>query len=282
MASPLLRPWLVLNCLLVCLNVCSATNYATKFAWVDSSCARHADELDDAWDEFRALAAEAYWEINANPLSTLARTTMNYLFNPPISSIATLEGNFDRMRMLGRDTLTPYYLYCDASVFVYVSTYTSGENEGKPLPENQRYWYASRAPPGKTISWKSKSATNPCYDEEGRERDAFSYESGGALVLCPGTWEKDATHLCEENAVQTRGTSIDYMATIGSILYHELTHLRLHTDDWAYGYRGCYDLARSDPTKAMDNADSMMYFAIAMLYRKNAWYTGVAGPLPAD
>lgn len=65
-------------------------------------------------------------------------------------------------------------------------------------------------------------------DDEGRgERDAFAFENHNMLVLCPSAWKKSPSLLCEENVEQERGTSIDYMQTMGSIMYHELTHLRL-------------------------------------------------------
>lgn len=44
---------------------------------------------------------------------------------------------------------------------------------------------------------------------------------------------------------------------------HEMSHFNVtaSTDDWAYGKTACMSLAQSDPTKALDNADSHEYFA---------------------
>jgi peptidyl-Lys metalloendopeptidase len=46
-------------------------------------------------------------------------------------------------------------------------------------------------------------------------------------------------------------------------LVHETSHFvtTASTNDWAYGKTACMSLAQSDPTKALDNADSHEYFA---------------------
>jgi peptidyl-Lys metalloendopeptidase len=49
----------------------------------------------------------------------------------------------------------------------------------------------------------------------------------------------------------------------GGTLVHEMSHFNAvaSTDDWAYGQSGAKSLAISNPTKAIDNADSHEYFA---------------------
>jgi len=49
----------------------------------------------------------------------------------------------------------------------------------------------------------------------------------------------------------------------GGTLIHETSHFNVvaGTDDWVYGQSGAKSLAISDPTKALDNADSHEYFA---------------------
>ena len=46
-------------------------------------------------------------------------------------------------------------------------------------------------------------------------------------------------------------------------LVHETSHFNVvaSTDDWAYGQSACKSLAKSNTTKAVDNADSHEYFA---------------------
>lgn len=49
----------------------------------------------------------------------------------------------------------------------------------------------------------------------------------------------------------------------GGTLVHEMSHFNVvaGTDDWAYGQSAAASLARSNPTRAVDNADSHEYFA---------------------
>ncbi len=51
----------------------------------------------------------------------------------------------------------------------------------------------------------------------------------------------------------------------GGTLVHETSHFTVvaGTDDWAYGQTACRSLATSNPTRAIDNADSHEYFAEA-------------------
>jgi peptidyl-Lys metalloendopeptidase len=48
-----------------------------------------------------------------------------------------------------------------------------------------------------------------------------------------------------------------------STLIHEMSHFTVvaGTDDWAYGESAAAKLAKNNPTKAVDNADSHEYFA---------------------
>jgi peptidyl-Lys metalloendopeptidase len=49
----------------------------------------------------------------------------------------------------------------------------------------------------------------------------------------------------------------------GGTIIHETSHFNVvaSTDDWVYGQSGAMSLAQSDPTKAIDNADSHEYYA---------------------
>jgi len=49
----------------------------------------------------------------------------------------------------------------------------------------------------------------------------------------------------------------------GGTLVHEMMHFNViaSTDDWAYGQSAALSLAKSSPTKALDNSDSHEYFA---------------------
>lgn len=56
----------------------------------------------------------------------------------------------------------------------------------------------------------------------------------------------------------------------GGTLIHEMSHFNVvaATDDWAYGQTAARSLALSDPTKAIDNADSHEYFAENTPFKK--------------
>ena len=49
----------------------------------------------------------------------------------------------------------------------------------------------------------------------------------------------------------------------GGTLVHEMMHFNViaSTDDWAYGQSAALSLAKSNPTKALDNSDNHEYFA---------------------
>ncbi|KAJ5885211.1 hypothetical protein N7495_009721 [Penicillium taxi] len=118
---------------------------------------------------------------------------------------------------------------------------------------------------------------------------AFAELKTDILVLCPNLWKEVPSQLCEKDWVMPEGSAIDSRRTIGSVIFHELTHLILGR---------CLELAQTDPQKAQNNAQSFMYFAIgmevpmpilevkrikrlansatAMLYKGNAWYNGKA------
>ena len=48
----------------------------------------------------------------------------------------------------------------------------------------------------------------------------------------------------------------------GGTLVHEMMHFNViaGTDDWAYGQSAALSLAKSNPTKALDNSDNHEYF----------------------
>jgi len=68
-----------------------------------------------------------------------------------------------------------------------------------------------------------------------------------AITLCGAFWSAPPT-----------GTD-----SKAGTLVHEMSHFNTTaaTDDWAYGKANCTSLAQTDPTKALDNADSHEYFA---------------------
>jgi len=65
------------------------------------------------------------------------------------------------------------------------------------------------------------------------------------IGLCKQFWEADITGIDSQ----------------GGTLIHEISHLGLNTNDNEYGESPCLLLARTNPDKAVENADSWEYFA---------------------
>jgi peptidyl-Lys metalloendopeptidase len=91
----------------------------------------------------------------------------------------------------------------------------------------------------------SKKITFDC----GCTNSAYAYvypNSPYVIYLCNAFW-----------SAPTKGTD----SKAGTII-HELAHFNVvaGTDDWAYGQGACKNLAKSNPTRAVDNSDSHEYF----------------------
>lgn len=75
---------------------------------------------------------------------------------------------------------------------------------------------------------------------------AYVYKGGKVEVfLCPQFWNAEET-----------GTDTKF-----GVLIHEVSHEVADTDDYVYGVPGCKNLAKTDPDKAVDNADNHEYFS---------------------
>lgn len=74
---------------------------------------------------------------------------------------------------------------------------------------------------------------------------AYTYKGGSTIWLCEAFW-----------AAPDTGTD-----SRAGTLVHEHSHASAYTDDIAYGQDGCKQLARSNPAKAINNADSHEYYA---------------------
>ena len=82
------------------------------------------------------------------------------------------------------------------------------------------------------------------------DADTYAYvypDSPYKIYVCGAFWDAPMT-----------GTD-----SKGGTLVHEMSHFTVvaGTDDWAYGQTAAAALAKSNPTKAIDNADSHEYFA---------------------
>ena len=74
-----------------CVDI-STADARDYWEWTDRvSCRPRKRELDQAWDEFRALAIESY-EALSGTLSQKTRVMMNSMYNPDISDIDVIRG----------------------------------------------------------------------------------------------------------------------------------------------------------------------------------------------
>jgi len=75
----------------------------------------------------------------------------------------------------------------------------------------------------------------------------------------PPYWQSDAKYWYDYSDQVMRATT----------LTHEYMHLNgTHTDPEVYGHKNCLDLAKSNPKKAGENAESHAYFAVEQKYFK--------------
>ncbi|HMD00387.1 MAG TPA: M35 family metallopeptidase, partial [Ferruginibacter sp.] len=74
---------------------------------------------------------------------------------------------------------------------------------------------------------------------------AYTYKGTATIWFCSAFW-----------AAPDTGTD----SRAGTVV-HEHTHASALTDDIQYGQPGCQSLAKSDPAKAIMNADTHEYFA---------------------
>jgi peptidyl-Lys metalloendopeptidase len=79
----------------------------------------------------------------------------------------------------------------------------------------------------------------------GRGVFAYTYKGTSTIWFCDQFWAAPA------NGTDSRA---------GTVL-HEHTHSDASTDDNVYGQDGCRGLAKSDPDKAVENADTHEYYA---------------------
>ncbi|KAJ5895350.1 hypothetical protein N7495_007041 [Penicillium taxi] len=133
----------------------------------------------------------------------------------------------------------PYYLYCSASAFV----------------RRGRQMVATRSPPGVKISIP--------YDEI-CERGTVAFVIPGLkmMMLCDAMWRLDPpNHECDWRERLQVGTDIGEMRSVGSTIFHEFTHLILHTLDHAYDFVKCLQIAERRPEEARNNANSMTWYS---------------------
>jgi peptidyl-Lys metalloendopeptidase len=96
------------------------------------------------------------------------------------------------------------------------------------------------------ISFDCRGESNTCTDAGAYT----SADSPDTISLCEGYW------LLPPDGTRSQA----------SIIIHEVSHFAdvADTDDYAYWYNDCRNLASIDPDKAVKNADSYEYYAVNM------------------
>lgn len=74
---------------------------------------------------------------------------------------------------------------------------------------------------------------------------AYTHKNSRTVYFCPLFWPLSAMGATSK----------------ATVLLHECTHAVSGTNDYAYGQSVCLALAKSDPAKAVENADSYLFFA---------------------
>lgn len=213
---------------------------------------RYRLELEDA---FGRNASERAEQLSSNTLTL-------WLEGEDLSEL----GGYEDLAGPSQDALTPTYRNCSSSRKTSISNAlsTSQSYAGNALAylnagsTGARYttWFgaytSSRYSTARShfssidSTIRTKTITFDC----GCTDSAYAYvypNQPYVVYLCNAFW-----------SAPNGGTD----SKAGTIV-HELSHFNVvaATDDWAYGQTACKNLARNNPKKAVDNADSHEYFA---------------------
>jgi peptidyl-Lys metalloendopeptidase len=160
--------------------------------------------------------------------SSSEQTTVQNTNNAAMLWSAVVYGYFNGLSTADRSTDALYKTWFGAYTAARYATVLSNWNNIKIEFENANITYNCHGPACQS-SWY-----------------AYVYKGGKVEVfLCPQFW-----------SAPDSGTD-----SKPGVLIHEISHEVADTDDWAYGQTACKILARTDPAKAIDNADNYEYCA---------------------
>jgi len=187
---------------------------------------------------------------NSLKLSIEGRASANRQPSEPISTTSTVSfTNCDATQQpLALQAVSNASLYANGA-----STYLNGTPSATP-----RYttWFGTYSSSGWSTAQSHFAAIKDAFDTKpitidcGCRKKYYAYvypNQPYKIYVCSVFWQAPAT-----------GTD-----SKAGTLIHEMSHFTVTsgTDDWAYGQTNAKALAISDPTKALDNADSHEYFA---------------------
>ena len=124
---------------------------------------------------------------------------------------------------------------------------------------------------------KTLLRTNICQDTKGKNAQGVSAVGGLHVILCPDAFNTTILGAVP-TTLQTIGTSLDTLTSTGAILLHEVTHCIIGTKDLAYKINDVI-LTAILSSNARKNADTWMYYAMALRANQNAWVVGLAQAL---
>ncbi|MBU8894010.1 peptidase M35 [Corallococcus sp. M34] len=177
----------------------------------------------------------APWREAPGTVSAQALTTSHCV--EPTHPAATLNAAFSAARAMAADGLQYFNL------FIPPSRYTNwfGTTTSARVATVKRHFQSISG------AFETQSVVIDC---SCTDADSYSYvypSDPFRIFVCGLFW-----------AAPTYGTD-----SKGGLLVHEMSHFTAvaGTDEWATGQTACRALATSNPTKAIDNADSHEYFA---------------------
>lgn len=205
------------------------------------------------------------------------------------------EGIQENYQRLNSVPLKTFSLYCDSSAFELIKAWPAdtpkGPGWGTPGQfVKNGFWYIKdprrRIPGGSFIiaTWPGEDGSYPELGADicASESDAISQKSGRFMLLCPDavTYHPGSLADLRDKKVKTK-TSLDKYLSAGGVMLHELSHLVLGTEDYVYGAGKAIGLVRKGSVRqARKNADSYVFYALAVWVRGVEWYKkGKASPI---
>ncbi|OYU26009.1 MAG: peptidase M35 [Burkholderiales bacterium PBB2] len=187
------------------------------------------------WLEGRSPLAES--RVQVEPQNPSLAGSVSYTGNCTASQKSTLASAFSAATTYSQNALS--YLSGTPSGTTRYKTWFGAFTSARWNTAKSHYAAA-------TDAFKNKAVTLDCSCKQ--SYFAYVYPTQPyKIYVCNAFWSAPLT-----------GTD-----SKAGTLVHEMTHFNVvaATDDWAYGQSAAKSLALSNPTKALDNADSHEYFA---------------------
>ena len=259
------------------------------FLYVDKSCDKLEEVVNEAGDGMNALVEAALNSFNWTPLSE--KTFIAY-WGTITENMAQNSGivRFDYEKLGAAMEKKRYSLYCDGSAFSYVTTNPEGVEKGKHWDDGKGRWYIAadrREPNLENFIIKGEKRPDFCTSNDGKKMVAGASVPGQPfIVLCPAAFTTGGrvkyTSLSNvKDKKQPDKTNLDAMVSTSAVMIHEFSHAVLCTNFFPsqtelYGQLFCRLGAKKQPSRVRKNADTFSTYATAAYLSQNAWVTGLA------